>query len=626
MLQAIRERTQGFIAWVIIILIAVPFAFWGIQNYYDVGKERPVAIVGDKEFLQRDANLAYQRLSQNPALISRFGEEELRRQAVEQLINDEVISQVSHDMGLTISDNVVREFNHSLPHFQTDGKFDRKKYNLVLSSQGKSSSGFVESVRKSLVMNQFRNAIIQSDFATDWEANYVIGLQNQEREIEYIMVPVVSVDHPLDDSAVDKYYRQHQDLFQNPEQVAIEYIELSLQKLADKIEPLQQQLLDYYESTKDLYTTQERRKVSHILIGLDADADQTTIQEAEKKAAQLKKRILAGESFAVIAKQNSDDKVSAKKGGDLDLLSPGDMEKNFESAAFALNQGEISDPVKTAFGYHLIKVTELKPSDTKPYEAVKDEISKAYRFSRAENQFYEQGERLAELSYENPDSLESAAQALNLEIKETPLFSRKLGEGIAADSKVRDSAFSEDVLRGNNSEPIELGDDKIVVLRPKEHKDAAVRPFVEVKNLVITKMKAQLEKDNAEKLANEIFKKVEEGLTLSDAAKEYNLGAVTSKTVSRKKAEIPLPIQKAVFKAPKVKDGNPDPLLAALDNGDHAIVRILAVKTASDPKSDEEQRKSIKNALSRVSGHSMYSTLVSSVRDNVSVRTLSPDE
>ena len=609
MLQAIRERAKAFI-WVILILIAVPLAFLGIGNYFDFGKETPVVIVGDKEFFQRDVNQVYQRNAQNPMQFFQFSEEELQQRALEQLVINEVIAQISAKFDLVVSDSTIRDFNKSLSYFQTDGKFDKKKYQNLIASQGETAEGFAEKVRGTLVMSQYRSGIINSDFAIPDEVNRILDLKNQEREIEYVLVPVAKVEALIDDSSVSEYFQAHQDSFQNPERVSIEYIELSLEDLAENITVSEEELRELYESSKDLYSTPERRKVSHILIALDREANQEAIDAAREKVQRIKARIIAGSDFSVLAKELSDDTVSSKKGGDLGLITPGIMEKNFEEAAFSLGKDELSDPVKTAFGFHLIKVTELKPGETKPYEQVRDELSTTYRRDKAENKFYAMGERLAEVSYEDPGSLEPAAQTLNLEIKQTGLFTRETGEGIASELKIREMAFSEEVVGGNNSDPVEIGDDKVVILKVKEHRLPTTKSMDDVKEDIIASLKLDVAKEKAKEQGDEIFNKLKLGAALTEIVSQDEALVVTSKRISRLEKGFPREMTKAVFKAPKPVDGS-TPLWVELDNGGQAVINILSVQSAGPEKIVEKDRDTVKNVLAQGSGVSLFSALVS---------------
>lgn len=303
----------------------------------------------------------------------KFDEETLKKQALEKLVRDEVLLQYVQAENLIVSDDTARDFIQSLEYFQKDGKFDKTQYQTLLGSQGMSSAEFVSRIKKALVMEQFQRAIVDSSFATPAEIAGFFKIQNQTRDIEYVTVPLVPVSQQPGEDEIAAYYQQHQDDYRTDEQVSVEYVELSVDKLASGIAADDDQLKAYYEDQKAQFTTQERRKISHILFafGKDKDADAQALQRAVKA-----KQDLQAKDFAALAAEVSDDKLTAKNGGDLGLFNVGVMEKAFEDAASKLKLGEVSEPVRSAFGYHLIKVTELVPGEIKPYEAVKTEVAK----------------------------------------------------------------------------------------------------------------------------------------------------------------------------------------------------------------------------------------------------------
>ena len=339
MLQAIRNRAQGFFAWVILILISVPFALWGIQNYVSTGAEEPIATVGDKEFFQRDINRAYQQFQQSPYGQSQINEEKIKQQLLSKLIEDEVLAQEIDQIDMVVNDDAVRQYISSIQYFQSDGKFDRDKYELILSSQGNSSAQFTAQVRKAFGMEQFKRAVLDTSFVTQTELERFFKIQNQERKIEYVVISVVDDESVMTTDEVEKYYREHALSFATPERVSIEYLELSLDNLADKVNFTEDELALFYEENKDSYTTEGRRKVSHILFKLNSDADEAATELVRNKAEKARQRIVNGEDFAVVAKEMSDDTASAKNGGDLGLIRKGEMVQSFEDAAFALSQG-----------------------------------------------------------------------------------------------------------------------------------------------------------------------------------------------------------------------------------------------------------------------------------------------
>lgn len=614
MLTKIREKSQGALAWVILILICVPFALWGINNYLDTGKEAPVASVGDKDFYQRDVNKAYEQYSQNLQGMG-IDEQTLKAQALQKLIKDEVLLQYVHAEKLVVTDDDAREFIKSLPYFQADGKFSDKQYKALLGSQRISSAEFVNRIKNALAMEQFQHGIVDSSFATQYDVESFFKIQNQQRDVDYVTVPVQPLTEPPTAEEISAYYQQHQDLYQTPEQVSVEYIELSLNEIAKKVAVSDEKLKAYYEEQKELYTTPERRKISHILFIVN---DKITEKEALEKAQKAKQE-LANKDFAVVAAEVSDDKLTAKKGGDLGLFNAGVMEKAFEDAAGALKLGEVSNPVRSAFGYHLIKVTELVPGNVKPFDSVKNEVTQAYQKAQAENAFYEAGEKLTELSFEHPDSLQTVADALGLTVKKSALFAKDKGDGIAADEKIRNAAFSEEVLQGNNSAPVELGSERLAVVRLLEHKAAAKRDLNDVKQDVA----AVLAKEKAQRLAVEKARKItarlQAGESIQTVATENKLAIKTVKGLVRGKNTLPESLSNAIFKAAKPVGDKPSVFIAILPSGEQAVVSLSKVTAGVMSEDDKKQLELAKKNIANAFGQTEFNQALNSLQSEADI-------
>ncbi|MGR9012429.1 MAG: SurA N-terminal domain-containing protein [Gammaproteobacteria bacterium] len=608
MLTKIREKAQGAFAWGILIVICVPFALWGIQNYVDTGEESPVASVGDKDFFQRDVNRAYEQYSQNLQGMA-FDEQTLKAQALEKLIKDEVLLQHVHAKGLVTTDDAARDFIQSLPYFQVDGKFDNQRYKTMLSLQKMSSGEFVSRIKNALIMEQFQRSIIDSSFATKYDVESFFKIQNQQRDVDYVTVAVQKQTEQPSEEDIAAYYQKHQDLYQTPEQVSVEYIELALDDIAKTIAVSDDKLKAYYEEQKDQYTTPERRKISHILFAINDKTDEKTALDKALKA----KEQLATKDFAALAMELSDDKLSAKIGGDLGLFNVGVMEKSFEDAASALKLGEVSKPVKSAFGYHLIKVTELIPGEIKPFDTVKNEVTNAYQKAQAENAFYEAGETLTEMSYENPDNLKTVADALGITIKESTLFTKDKGEGIAADEKIRSTSFTEEVLQGNNSTPIELGTDRLVVLRMLEHKPAAARELKDVKQDIVAVLLADKAKQQAVETAKKIKARLQAGESIQAVAADSNLQVTTVAGLTRSKEDVPMPLSDAIFKAAKPVGGKPTVFIAALPEGEQVVVSLSKVKEGVMTEDDKKQLELATKNIAKAFGQTEFNALVNSL-------------
>ncbi len=619
MLTKIRENAQGAFAWGILIVICVPFALWGIQNYLDTGEEAPVASVGDKDFFQRDVNKAYEQYSQNLQGMT-IDEQSLKSQALGKLIKDEVLLQHVHSKGLVTTDDTAREFIQSLPYFQAEGKFDDKRYKTMLSSQKMSSGEFVNRIKNALIMEQFQRSIIDSSFATKYDVESFFKIQNQQRDVAYVTVSVQKSAEQPTDVEVAAYYQLHQDSYQTPEQASVEYLELALEDIAKTIAVTDEKLKAFYDEQKDQYTTAERRKISHILFTVnDKIDDKTALDKAVKAKGEL-----VSKDFAVVAAEVSEDKLTAKKGGDLGLFNVGVMEKSFEEAASTLKLGEVSNPVKSAFGYHLIKVTELIPGETKPFEVVKAELTKAYQKAQAETAFYETGERLTEMSYENPDNLKAAADALSLMVKKSAMFTKDKGEGIAADEKIRSAVFTEEVLKGNNSTPIELGTDRLVVLRLLEHKAATVRALTEVKSDIVATLLADKASHQAIEKARQIKAKLQAGESIQSLAAENKLQLKVIAGLTRNKEDVPMPLSQAIFKAAKPVADKPSVFVVELPAGEQAVVSLSKVNVGVMTEDDKKQLELATKNIAKAFGQTEFNALVNSLQAEAKVSVKAP--
>ncbi|MBM3203477.1 peptidylprolyl isomerase [Candidatus Woesearchaeota archaeon] len=620
MLQAIRERAQGIVAWVMLIMIGVPFALWGIQNYFDSGQEQPVATVGKRDIFERDVNRIHeQNLASLVGLDDQIDEQQLKREALEKLVREEVLVQVADQKKMVVSDEDVKAFIQTLPYFQTEGKFDKEKYRIMLSSQGMTPEAFVPQVRKALILEQFQRGVMDSAFVTRGETTALIRLRNLEREVEYVTVPPVNAPATYSDAALEASLKQHAAEFQRPEQVSVEYIAVSLPELAKAVPVSDEALRKLYEEQKALYTTDERRRVSHLLITAEGDTpEQETAAQA--KAQSLKTRLAQGEDFAKLAREYSGDSASAQKGGDLGILTKGAMDEKFSDAAFALQEGQVSDPVKTSFGYHLIKVVHIEPTQVQAFDTVKNELVNTFQRNAAENLFYEQGQKLTQLAFEHPDSLEQAATSLNLKIQEIPLFTRDAGTGLAEREEIRKAAFGGEVLSGRNSEPVELDNELAVVLRVKSHEPARDRSLAEARTDLIKK----LHEENTRKLtldkARAIMAGVEAGKLLTDLSKAEK-GVTYKKAAGMKRdtVEYPPVLVDAIFNTPVDANGKAALKNVELEDGSQAIFQILSQKVAASSTDTARQEESAHNLLTKSQGQREMTAWVARLRETFNV-------
>lgn len=620
MLQSIRDRVQGW-AWIILLLICIPFIFWGIGNYTGDGRERPVAVVGDKDIYQADVSRAYQEMAARLANSGQIGEKTLKQLALKNLIDEEVLRQTALDRGFVVSDAQIRDTIRLMPYFQNDKGFDKDKYERVLTAQGTTEAYFVERIRKGMAIGQFQEGITKSTFVTAAEIERFLDLRDQLRTLEYVTIPVVLPETEINPEEIESYYRQNEASFRDPEKVSIQYIELSIDAIAAKLEVKEEDLKAFYESQKDLYTRKERRKVSHILASIDAKNAEAGERAALEKINQAQKMLQNGEEFTTVAEKLSDDTGSGKQGGNLGLINPGEMVKEFETAAFAMAPGQVSEPVKSPFGYHLIKVTELQPGEVQAFDAVRQGVEKAVRRQQAENTYYELGERLAEISYENPDSLAPAAKSAGLEIKTSDLFSRTETQGFGGNGKIAEIAFSEQVLEGKNSGPIELETDRIMILRLEKHVPAAPKPFAEVRDQVSDQFKLKNANDAVAKQADRLFGELKSGKSLAGLAESNNLSVQKPEPVARNDTKLPGNLVKELFAADKPAKGESVPFQVTLADGQRVVAVLLDVqrKPGGKPQDQGKDEEQAKQWLRTQHGSAEFSDLLVQLRQDTGI-------
>jgi len=630
MLLEIREKAQGWFAWLIVAFITIPFALWGIQSYLGVGEEPVMASVNGEKITQREAEQQVRRLRER--LRSELGgayrpemftDEMLRKQVVEQLINQAVLRQTAEDWNLRASDELVRQFIRSIPVFQRNGRFDVQAYNIAVRNQGMSQRAFEESVRLDLVLDQLQRGITASAIATDREVNEFIRLRDQQREVGWLRVRGEKLlqDYAPSEEELKQYYEAHRERWMVPERVKVEYILLDPEIAGAGVEVTDEALRDYWRQHQDEFRAPEERKVRHILIAVPENADEETVARARARAEDVYKRLEEGEAFDEIAREVSEDPGSKEQGGELGWISPGLMPKTFEAVAFALDKGTVSKPVRTPFGFHVLQVTDIKSGGEAGFESLHDQVEAAYRRQQAEQQLFDKAEKLADLTYENPDDLNTAAEELGLEIRQSDWFDRSGGKGPLASPKVVAAAFSEDVLNeGHNSELIELDEDRVLVLRVVEHEAEQVPPFEQVKE----KVRKALMKSKAAELARERGEKLVEALssgkaTLESLAEREGWTLEAPAFIGRDATQVPRAVVEKAFGLPRPASGQASVAGVALDNGDYAVLAVFAVKDGDPGKLDDEARKREMAQLARRKGAAQYQLLVRFLRDRAEV-------
>jgi len=590
MLQEIREKAQGWIAWAIVILISIPFALWGVQEYMGVGGVPTVAKVNGQEITERDLDAAVHRQRAEPG-DAELSLAERRQQTLDGMVREILLVQAAESMMMRAGDAAVVATIRSVPAFQRDGQFDMPVYQQALRQQGMAEAAFEQQLRRLLVTDQLVEGIRGSAFATETDLREALRLSEQTRDLGYFVLKAADFAAGISPTAdeIKAYFEQHRDGFLSPEQVQIEYLELDAGQLAATVRPDEAAIRGYFEQHQDEFVQRPQRRARHILFAADASAEGDKLAEVEAKAKGALERLRAGEDFAVLAKELSDDPGSAAQGGDLGWFERGVMVKPFEDAAFGLAVGQVSEPVRSPFGLHLIEVLEVRESEKPTLEAVRDRVVQALQRSEAERLYYDQVERLSDLTYENAGTLEPAAEALGLKPQVTDWFGREGGLGVLASPQVVAAAFSEEVRgEGRNSEPIELGAEHTVVLRVRGYREARPRALEEVQDEVRAALVQEKAAAAAQARAAELVELARAGKAPDEVAKEAGVTYERMAELGRRAPGAPAELVQAAFTLPRPAADRPTVAAVALGDGGGAVAALSGGKDGSGAAGDPQ--------------------------------------
>jgi len=414
-----------------------------------------------------------------------------------------------------VDDETLAEEIRKIPAFQVDGQFNADVYQSRLLSQGLSPKQFQNEMRSQFVINQLPRNITASSIATSAELEEFVALLDQSRTFNAVLVlaEIPETTSDFDVAEISAWYDSHSGDYQSEEQVIIEYVELDAAVLPPGLPPEEDILREQFEAQKARFISPEQRQVSHILIVVAADAGEADIETARQIAEDLSKRARAGENFATLAIENSQDQGSAASGGDLGWVETGVMVKAFENAMYELSmEAPISEPVQTGFGWHVIQLREIRESTGMSFAEARETLVREYEEEEAARAFLEQADQLVDLVYEDPTTLESAALVLGLPVKVAGPFPRAGGQGIAANSDVVEAAYSDMVLlQGSVSDPVNLDENRLVMIRLREHLPVVLKPLEEVREEITTTLSGNLARDNANAKAMALLSALQSG-------------------------------------------------------------------------------------------------------------------
>ncbi|MDR6679843.1 SurA N-terminal domain-containing protein [Pseudomonas oryzihabitans] len=587
MLQNIRDRSQGWIAKVIIGFIILLMALTGFEAIIRAtGHQGAVALVNGDEIKQTDLNQAMemqrrqlqQQLGQSfdPSTLD---DRLLRESALKALIDKQLLLQAAKADHFAFSDQALDQLILNTPEFQTEGRFDPQRFDQAVRQMNYTRLQFRDLLRDEMLIGQLRAGIVGSNFVTDADIEAFANLERQTRDFSMRTVKASTAGIAPTQAEIQAYYDSHKNEFMTPEQVVIEYVELKKSAFLAKAKVDESRLQAAYKS--EIANLSEQRDAAHILIEVN---DKQTDEQAKAKIQQIQERLNKGEDFAKLAKEFSQDPGSAANGGDLGYAGRGVYDPAFEEALYALKPNQVSAPVRTSFGWHLIKLKGIQAPEIPTLASVRPRLEQQLKAEDANRLFIEAGRKLESDAYEASD-LSQPAQDMGLQVQTSKPFGREGGEGITANRQVIEAAFSEDVMQnGANSAALQLDPDTIVVLRDKEHRAPQLQSLDQVKAEIVTR----LTQDKAAALAKSTGE--EQLKALRDGGKVAAGDWRTVEAATRNQEGIDPQVLQAVFRMAKPEsDKQPSYAGVSLQNGDFVLLRLQGVGVPKEALSAEDK-------------------------------------
>lgn len=602
MLQTIRDYTQGWIAGIIISLIILSFALWGVHSYFvGGGVNNVVAVVNGIDIGKEQLTVAYERMRRQ--LQNQYGssiskdEGSLKARALNGLIEVEVLKQASLNQGFGVSDDQVDNYLKSMPEFQVDGQFSYDRFSEILSSSMLSISEFIDIIRTGLLIDQPRLGIMLTSYSLPDETKNTLALVDQERNIDYVTIPAqsfLSQAINIDPARIEQYYKSHQSDFMTPEQVNVEYIQLSLKDLYARFTPTDAMLQNFYNENINSYALPMAWELNSLFIPLSANATANDAKSAEDKLAAVQEALKKGTSFDTLAAQYAGSNLP--KGFMTLAQLPPELQK---ATASLITTGQVSAPIRTPQGFVILKAVTLREPKIQSFEQVKDKVHESYVRQHAEEKFAELRDQLADLTYANPSSLQSAAKDMGLTIETSELFSKdKPGKDISQYKKIRDVAFGNEVLNlQNNSDVIQLNPETYAVLRIKSHVPSKLLPLKDISNQIADKLKAQEADRLAKQFAESLQSQLQRGGNPATLVQTQHFVWTKLGFIGRYSNKIDSAVMDIAFRLPHPATGKVTYGVTRLPAG-YAVVAVNGVRDgAADSKKQTVFAEQVQNSM-----------------------------
>jgi len=608
MLGAIRNKSKGWVAYLIVGLITVPFALFGIQDYASRSANTAIAKVDGEDI---DINIYYQELStQQRNLQQQLGaaytqeiDNVLKQNLLDSLINEKLIENYANSLDIVTLDDEVKSVIEMNQAFLVDGEFSQDRYLQLLRLNSYSPAAYEIAQSKALNREQIKRNLSGSAFMSSTQAKQLNNLASQEREVSYLALNTENYKDQVSvsQSQISDYFNENRSSFVEGRKVKVDFVELTLDSMEEPESPSNDDLKNLYDDNAELYTNPERRRAQHILV------------ESEELAKDLLNQIKEGADFAELAKANSEDTSSSEEGGDLGFFERELMGAEFDEAAFAMNIGDVSEVVATDYGYfHIIKLTDIEPETMQSFDEVQEQLVSLYIRTAKEKLLFGSLEEFMNLSYE--ESLDMVADQFGLELQTSDFF----GEGSSQyDPKFVASAFSSAVIDdGENSEVMEISPEKFVVLALSDLQSEREKDLSEVEGQIESVLKTLAAKEIIDNLAENIASALSSGdeQTANQLISENNLEWVNEGWISRAN-ELPFDVTSLSFTLAKPEEGRHTYSAESANRITSLVIDLAGVRI---PEGDSDT--GISALYLSQENNEMFISLIEQLRDNAEIK------
>lgn len=589
MLQNIRDKSQSWISKALVGLIVVLLAFTGFEAIFNnPGNQQTAAKVNGEEISLSELSLAVEM--QRRQLVQQFGRDFdtsliddglLRNAALNDLIDRRLLVQAARASDFALSQAALDQIILQTPEFQENGQFSAARFDQVIRQMGYGRLQFRQMLEEEILIGQLQAAIAGSGFVTEQEVRNFMRLDKQTRDFGLYRIKADAAAIQVGDDELQAYYEQNAARFMTPEQVVIEYVELKKDNFFDQVDVSEDELRARYQT--EIANLGEQRRAAHILI---ESGDVRSDKDARALIDELRQRLANGEDFAELARSASEDTGSAADGGDLGFAAAGVYDPDFEAALFALTKGQVSEPVRTEFGWHLIKLLDTQEADVPSFAALREKIERDLKAEKVEQRFVEAVRELEGLAFEEAD-LQRPAQELGLRIQTSAPFGREGGNsGVTANRQVIQQAFSAELLDGGaNSQALELDAETVVVIRVKEHQQPQRMALDDVREQIRTTLQREAAAQVAQQRGEELLSSLREGKTPADQEHTWEIHEAATRALEGIEPQV----LQTLFRMPKPEEAQkPQFAGVALGNGDYVLLRLTGVSEPVDTLSESE--------------------------------------